>query len=133
MSALMAKSTDTPSPPAAPNHQAPAVARAIGVLKLLARERQPMGVNAIARGLDVVPSSCLHILRALAEDGLVQVDPRSKQYSLGLGLLTNDFVIYNNVTGALLYDANGNGAGAAVQIATIGVGLAMTNTEFVVI
>ena len=45
----------------------------------------------------------------------------------------NDFIIYNNVTGALLYDANGSGAGAAVQIATIGVGLAMTNAEFVVI
>ena len=45
----------------------------------------------------------------------------------------NDFIIYNNATGALLYDANGNGAGAAVQIATIGVGLAMTNAEFVII
>ena len=45
----------------------------------------------------------------------------------------NDFIIYNNATGALLYDANGSGAGAAVQIATIGVGLAMTNAEFVII
>jgi DNA-binding IclR family transcriptional regulator len=47
-----------------------------------------LGVNAVARELDVAPSSCLHILRALAEDGLVQADPRTKQYSLGLGLLT---------------------------------------------
>ncbi len=84
----MAKNTQTSAPPSAPTHQAPAVARAIGVLKLLARMRVPMGVNAIARELDVVPSSCLHILRALADDGLVQVDPRSKQYALGLGLLT---------------------------------------------
>jgi Ca2+-binding RTX toxin-like protein len=45
----------------------------------------------------------------------------------------NDFVIYNKVTGALLYDADGNGAVAAVQIATIGVGLAMTNADIVVI
>jgi len=45
----------------------------------------------------------------------------------------NDFIIYNNATGAMLYDANGSGAGAAVQIATIGVGLAMTNAEFVII
>ncbi|MBY0484095.1 DUF4347 domain-containing protein [Nitrosomonas sp.] len=45
----------------------------------------------------------------------------------------NDFIIYNNATGALLYDANGSGAGAAVQIATTGVGLAMTNAEFVII
>lgn len=47
-----------------------------------------MGVNAIAKAIGVVPSSCLHILRALAEDCMVQVDQRSKQYSLGLGLLT---------------------------------------------
>ncbi len=45
----------------------------------------------------------------------------------------NDFIIYNNTTGALIYDANGNGAGAAVQIAIIGSGLAMTNAEIVVI
>ena len=68
-------------------HRAPAVTRAIGVLKLLGRSSEPLGVNAIARTLDVVPSSCLHILRALADDGLVQVDPRTKQYTLGIGLL----------------------------------------------
>ncbi|MBY0498463.1 MAG: calcium-binding protein [Nitrosomonas sp.] len=46
---------------------------------------------------------------------------------------TNDFVIYNNITGTLLYDADANGAGLAIQIATIGVGLAITNADFVVI
>ena len=84
----MAKARTPSAGTTAPTHQAPAVARAVGVLKLLARMREPMGVNAIARELEVVPSSCLHILRALADDGLVQIDPRSKQYSLGLGLLT---------------------------------------------
>ena len=43
------------------------------------------------------------------------------------------WTIYNNATGALLYDANGNGAGAAVQIATLSAGLAVTNADFVVI
>jgi DNA-binding IclR family transcriptional regulator len=70
-----------------PSHRAPAVTRAIGVLKLLGRSGEPLGVNAIARELDLVPSSCLHILRALADDGLVHADPKSKQYTLGLGLL----------------------------------------------
>lgn len=70
-----------------PSNRAPAVSRAIAVLKLLGRSPEPMGVNAIARELGVVPSSCLHILRALAEDALVQVHPRTKHYSLGLGLL----------------------------------------------
>ena len=45
----------------------------------------------------------------------------------------NDFIIYNDATGALLYDADGNGAGAAVQIATLGAGLGMTNADIVVI
>ncbi|MDO8333865.1 MAG: calcium-binding protein, partial [Nitrosomonas sp.] len=56
------------------------------------------------------------------------------QFRIGSKALdANDFVIYNNATGALLYDADGNGAVAAVQIATIGVGLAMTNADIVVI
>jgi Ca2+-binding RTX toxin-like protein len=45
----------------------------------------------------------------------------------------NDNIIYNSATGALIYDANGNGAGAAVQIATIGVGLALTHADIEVI
>lgn len=69
-------------------HQAPAVTRAVAVLRLLAQEREGLGVNAIARALGMVPSSCLHILRALADDGMVQVDAETKRYSLGLGLLT---------------------------------------------
>lgn len=45
----------------------------------------------------------------------------------------NDYVIYHNATGALLYDPDGNGAGAAVQIATLSTGLAMTNADIIVI
>ncbi len=45
----------------------------------------------------------------------------------------NDFIVYNKATGALFYDADGNGAGAAVQVATLGVNLAMTNADFVVV
>ena len=56
------------------------------------------------------------------------------QFRFGIQALdANDFVIYNDVTGALFYDANGSGAAAAVQIATIGVGLAMTNADIAVI
>ncbi len=45
----------------------------------------------------------------------------------------NDFIIYNSTTGVLIYDANGNGAGGTVQIAKIGLGLALTNADIVVI
>ena len=31
----------------------------------------------------------------------------------------NDFIVYNQATGALFYDINGSGAGGAIQIATL--------------
>jgi hypothetical protein len=46
---------------------------------------------------------------------------------------SNDYVIYNPATGALLYDADGSGAGAAVRIALLGVDLALTSADIVVI
>ncbi len=42
-------------------------------------------------------------------------------------------VIYNSVNGQLLYDSDGNSAGVAVLIATIGAGLSITAGEFLVI
>ncbi|WP_297324079.1 calcium-binding protein [Nitrosomonas sp.] len=45
----------------------------------------------------------------------------------------DDYIIYNNLTGALLYDADGSGAGTAVQFAVVSSGLSMTNADFVVI
>ena len=46
-----------------------------------------MGVKAIAQALGLVPSTCLHILRALVSEQLVKVDPNTKHYSLGTGML----------------------------------------------
>lgn len=66
----------------------PAVSRAAAILRLLARSETPLGVNAIARELSLVPSTCLHILRVLADEDLVRVDPADKRYALGPGLLT---------------------------------------------
>jgi Ca2+-binding RTX toxin-like protein len=44
-----------------------------------------------------------------------------------------DRIIYNNVTGALIYDSNGSAAGGATQFATLDTGLAMTNADFFVV
>ena len=66
----------------------PAVSRAIAILRLLGKMRTPMGVNAIAQALGLVPSTCLHILRALTEEKLIAFDIASKHYRLGVGMLS---------------------------------------------
>jgi DNA-binding IclR family transcriptional regulator len=66
----------------------PAITRGIAILRLLASRREPLGVNAIARELGIVPSTCLHILRALAAEGLVGVEATTKRYALDAGVLT---------------------------------------------
>lgn len=80
----------TPSVPPADQRarQVPAVTRAVAILRLLGKSEEPAGVNAIARALGLVPSTCLHILRALASEGLVVLDPDTKRYALDAGILT---------------------------------------------
>jgi uncharacterized delta-60 repeat protein len=46
---------------------------------------------------------------------------------------SNDFLIYNRGNGALLYDADGNGSGAAIQVAVIGTNLTLTSADFVIV
>lgn len=68
--------------------KAPAISRAAAVLRLLGKSDSPLGVQAIARELGMVPSTCLHVLRALAAEELVAFDPDTKRYSLEAGVLT---------------------------------------------
>ncbi|MEF8731793.1 MAG: calcium-binding protein [Candidatus Accumulibacter meliphilus] len=44
----------------------------------------------------------------------------------------DDYLIYNSSSGALYYDTDGNGAGVAVQFATLSGGLALGNLDFMV-
>ncbi|WP_372623152.1 IclR family transcriptional regulator [Falsiroseomonas sp.] len=67
--------------------QVPAVARAAAILRLLSRSEGPLGVQPIARALGLVPSTCLHILRALVAEELVAFDPATKRYGLASGVV----------------------------------------------
>jgi Ca2+-binding RTX toxin-like protein len=58
---------------------------------------------------------------------------KATNFKIGAAVDANDYVIYNNGTGELFYDADGSGAGAAVQIAVLGISIALTNADFVVI
>nr|WP_325250255.1 IclR family transcriptional regulator [Amylibacter sp.] len=71
----------------ATKRQVPAVTRALAILRFLARSPDPIGVNPIARELDLIPSTCLHILRVLQDEGLVDFDSNTKRYSIGIGIL----------------------------------------------
>lgn len=66
----------------------PAVSRAIAIVRFLGKAKEPMGVNAIAQALDLIPSTCLHILRTLVQERLIAVDAETKRYRLGMGMLT---------------------------------------------
>ena len=70
------------------SHRAPAVARAAMILRMLASERTGLGVTEIARRVGIVPSTCLHVLRALVDEGFITFDKRKKTYRTGVGLLT---------------------------------------------
>lgn len=65
----------------------PAVTRAITILRYLARVDAPVGVVQLANALHIIPSTCLHILRVLTNDGFVSFQPATKKYQLGAGIL----------------------------------------------
>lgn len=68
--------------------KAPAIARAAAILRLLGKSDSAMGLQSIATTLNLVPSTCLHVLRALVAEELVSFDPDTKRYALEAGVLT---------------------------------------------
>jgi len=54
------------------------------------------------------------------------------EFRIGSALDAKDFILYNNITGALFYDSNGSGVGGATQFATVTAGTALTFDDFIV-
>jgi len=68
--------------------RAPAVQRACAALWLLSRHPEGLILSHVARELDVLPSTCLHILRELAAANFVSYHADTKLYMLGSGILS---------------------------------------------
>lgn len=68
--------------------KAPAISRAAAVMRLLGKSEAPLPLQAIAKELGLVPSTCLYVLRALVAEELVAFDPETKRYTLESGVLT---------------------------------------------
>jgi DNA-binding IclR family transcriptional regulator len=64
------------------------VTRAVAILRLLGKTPEPLPLKAIAEATGIIPSTCLHILRALVSEGLVAQLPRTKRYRLDVGVLS---------------------------------------------
>mgnify|MGYP003648005825 CR=1 FL=1 len=68
--------------------KAPAITRAVAILKLLGKSNEPIGLQAIVHELGLVPSTCLYVLRALEAEEMVSFDTATKRYRLSAGVLT---------------------------------------------
>lgn len=64
------------------------VASTIAILRKLSETTRPLGVNALARSLDLTPSSCFNIIKTLVEEDMVDFDPETKFYSIGTGFIS---------------------------------------------
>ncbi len=54
------------------------------------------------------------------------------EFRIGGAQDASDFILYNNITGQLYYDSNGNGAGGIVQFASVTAGTVLTFNDFIV-
>ncbi|QJQ31511.1 helix-turn-helix domain-containing protein [Sphingomonas lacunae] len=68
-----------------PPTKVPSVSHSISILRLLGKSGESMGVTAIARALDLSPSSTFNLARTLVAEGLVDFDEATKTYRIGLG------------------------------------------------
>ncbi|MAS45595.1 MAG: IclR family transcriptional regulator [Rhodobacteraceae bacterium] len=76
-----------PAPEASGPKYVGAVENALRILRHLAAAHRPEGAAAIARATGINASTAFNILRTLAKEELVAVDPDAKTYRLGLGVL----------------------------------------------
>ena len=72
------------------------------------------------------------VFPALSDEGTLTSDYFHSS-SNGMAVDSNDYILYNATSGTLLYDADGNGSGAAVQFATLTTKPAITASDCMVV
>lgn len=70
-----------------PAYTVGAALNAARILRYLGSHEEPVRLTRIAGDLDLHASTCLNILRTLADEGLVHQQAAAKTYSLGLGVI----------------------------------------------
>lgn len=93
-----------------------------------------LGASNIDLLSDFASGSDRILLDNLAFTALAEGSVSASAFVVGTAAIdADDRLIYNSATGALFYDADGSGAGAAVQFATLGTGLSLLASDFSVI
>jgi DNA-binding IclR family transcriptional regulator len=78
---------DNPREEAGTQRRVGSVKAAIAILRYLERLQTGAGVNAIARALEISPSSCFNLLKTLADERFLDFEPTTKLYTLGPGAI----------------------------------------------
>jgi DNA-binding IclR family transcriptional regulator len=83
---MLPDGTEQAAPPA-PDRLVGALQAGLRVLRYLCARNTPVGVNQIARELQLNPSTCFQLLKTLVHERLVVFDTHSKMYGAGLGVV----------------------------------------------
>ncbi|MEH2203110.1 MAG: trypsin-like serine protease [Nostoc sp.] len=96
-------------------------------------------INTPSEGIDNITDfssldDTIYVSKIGFGGGLSEGILQATQFFIGsLAEDSSDRFIYNNNTGGLFFDADGTGASGQIQVAQLGMGLAMTNTDIFVI
>jgi IclR family acetate operon transcriptional repressor len=70
-----------------PSRTGGSIGQAFAIIRHLSKTGQRHGVTAIAKQLQISPSSCFNILKTLVAEDVVEFDLPTKTYEMGYGLL----------------------------------------------
>lgn len=70
-----------------PRQSVGSIVQAVSILRYLGETGRPLGVTAIAKALNISPSSCFNILRTLVAEEMLEFRATDKSYVMGVGVV----------------------------------------------